>query len=174
MEVQHFERGTTQRRATAKVVGKYRFRLVEQPQEHDGGFLLGRAEAIFDEPLPAAELAPELVEALADLDEGQVLHFASATAPALARNAMALLDVQLGHVGQGGRYVFLERFGDLPPTPAVGQPCTSAALERLSFFLLGALVTDAAERRRCWPPVTHVHGWSIAALGSRLPAVDLS
>lgn len=156
-EIENFQRGTSQRLPLARLAGKYRFRLVEPPQEHEGGFSLGRCEAFFDEALPTRDLAPAPPEAPADdaqagdEAEGAVEARASsvrAPAPELARSAMALLEAQLGHVGQGGRRVFLERFGDLPPTPALGRPCTSAALERLSFFVLGALITNLTERRQ--------------------------
>mmetsp|Transcript_59553 Transcript_59553/g.192676 ORF Transcript_59553/g.192676 Transcript_59553/m.192676 type:complete len:446 (+) Transcript_59553:57-1394(+) len=147
-EIENFQRGTSQRLPLARLAGKYRFRLVEPPQEHEGGFSLGRCEAFFDEALPTRDLAPVPPEAPAvDAQAGdEAASSVRAPAPEVARSAMALLEAQLGHVGQGGRRVFLERFGDLPPTPALGRPCTSAALERLSFFVLGALITNLTER----------------------------
>merc|ERR1719436_1416021 len=67
----------------------------------------------------------------------------------LARCALDLLENQITNIGQGGRRVFIERFGEPPPIHggAVGAT-TSATMERLSFWLLGTLVSDNTERRK--------------------------
>jgi len=158
LEVGHIQRGTTQRRTVVRLVGKFRFWLAEAPQLHENGFALGRCEAFFDEALPVAELTGAVAvagvagaAAAAEEDvgaAGEEPPEPRATARQVAMVAMALLEAQLIHVGHGGRRIFEERFGDVPSAPAAGQPTTSAVLERLSFFLLGAMLTEAHERRQ--------------------------
>jgi len=147
LEIQNIQRGNTQRPTTVRLVGKFRFWLVEPPQVHEHGFHLGRCEAFFDEALPTADLAGSSGDSQ-PAATGEDVEPAPPSTSEVARAALMMLEEQLGHVGHGGRHMFLQHFGDVPPAPAVGQPTTSAALERLSFFLLGALLTDSAERRR--------------------------
>lgn len=147
LEIQNIRRGNTQRPTTVRLTGKFRFWLVEPPQMHDDGFHLGRCEAFFDEALPTADLAGSLGEPQAAAAEEQAAPAPSPTSE-VARAALMLLEEQFRHVGHGGRHMFEEHFGDVPAPPPLGQPTTSAAMERLSFFLLAALLTDSAERRR--------------------------
>jgi len=51
------------------------------------------------------------------------------------------------NVGQGGRHVFAGVHGEVPAPPAAGG-VTSASMERLSFWLLGALVEEGCQRRQ--------------------------
>jgi len=147
LEIQNLRRGNTQRPTTVRLAGKFRFWLVEPPQMHEQGFHLGRCEAFFDEALPTVDLAGTVGETQGAATTEQI-EPAPPSSAEVARAALVLLEEQFRHVGHGGRHIFEERFGDVPAAPAPGQPTTSAAMERLSFFLLGALLTNSAERRR--------------------------
>lgn len=148
-EIEHLERPPHQRRPRARLAGKFRFKLTEPPQAHEHGFALGRCEAFFDEALPTSDLQVEQSSGTAapEGEESAALPAGRRPAAEIARDLFALLEAQLRHVGHSGRRVFGERFGDLPAAPSASQPSTSASLERLSFWMLGALTTDEAERR---------------------------
>uniref|UniRef100_A0A7S2PTJ6 Uncharacterized protein n=1 Tax=Zooxanthella nutricula TaxID=1333877 RepID=A0A7S2PTJ6_9DINO len=141
LEIQHAEARNPHGRRRVRLLGKFRFWLVEAPRRHDEGFELGRCDAFFDEPLPPSELLAVQAEG----EEGASPPAESAVEA--AQLALCLLREQVSQLGEGGRHVFHSRFGDTP-TLGVGQAVTSASLERLSFWLLGALVTDRAERQR--------------------------
>lgn len=136
------------------LTGKFRFWLAEPPERHEDGFELGKAEAFFDEPLSPADLVvsrggPEAAAEVEDVtgDGGAAR---PPSAPEVAREALDLLERQLVHVGQSGRHMFLSKFGEVPALRGDGATgaTTSASLERLSFWLLGALLLGAAERRQ--------------------------
>lgn len=146
LEIEHVERMGQSIRA--HLSGKFRFWIVEPPQFHEAGFELGRCEAFFDEPLPMSALIISLVgEDAAEPDAPKPDGAAKSTAPELARAALDLLERQLVNVGQGGRHAFGDRFGDVPHLRTTGAT-TSAAMESLSFWLLGTLVSDDDYRRR--------------------------
>lgn len=149
-EIESVERGH-QRKPRARLAAKFRFWLAEPSQLHEHGFHLGRCEAFFDEALTMSDLLIDGTREAAPSDIGQETapSVARRTTAEIARDVLALLEVQLVHVGHSGRRVFGERFGDIPAPPRAGQPATSASLERLSFWFLGALLTDERERR-CW------------------------
>jgi len=149
-EIERVER-SAQRRTRLKVTGKFRFWLVEAPQRHELGFDLGRCEPFFDEPLSAHDLRSMATAAAAEAPaEGDTTGAPDERRPMaeVACGVLDLLEAQLGHVGHGGRSIFVDRFGDPPAPPGPSQAMTSASLERLSFWLLGVILTDAAERRR--------------------------
>uniref|UniRef100_A0A6T1BC94 RING-type domain-containing protein n=1 Tax=Alexandrium monilatum TaxID=311494 RepID=A0A6T1BC94_9DINO len=159
LEIQNVERPHRQQPQQQQVVrvqlmGKYRFWLTEAPEMHERGFELGRAEAFFDEPLPAADLAlsrggaPSPPEGAAGPDSDGVQELP--TTPEVALAALELLERQLVHVGQSGRHMFIAKFGEVPAVRSDGAAgaTTSASMERLSFWLLGALVMDPAERKQ--------------------------
>lgn len=163
LEIGHVERMPGQQMIRAHLVGIFRFWVVEPPQMHEDGFELGRCEAFFDEPLPlsALILSPASVpgsiggqdvatpagaeEAAATGDGGEM---PPEPAPTVARHALDLVEQQLVHVGQGGRHAFAAAHGDVPQLRSSTGATTSAALEQLSFWLLGALVSDDGEKRR--------------------------
>eukprot|EP00405_Crypthecodinium_cohnii_P024159 CAMPEP_0206488404 /NCGR_PEP_ID=MMETSP0324_2-20121206/42386_1 /ASSEMBLY_ACC=CAM_ASM_000836 /TAXON_ID=2866 /ORGANISM="Crypthecodinium cohnii, Strain Seligo" /LENGTH=408 /DNA_ID=CAMNT_0053967409 /DNA_START=30 /DNA_END=1253 /DNA_ORIENTATION=- len=134
------------REARVRLVGRFRFRLLEAPQLHQDGFFLGRCEAFFDTPLPLEELSGEAPEQQSEEGE-EVIDMPEPTAPELARAAVALLEGQFAHVGQAGKYQLFESLGEPPAPPAEGRAATSAGLEKLSFYLLAAIHTELAERR---------------------------
>lgn len=133
-------------------MGKFRFRIVEPPQVHEeGGFELGRCEAFFDTQLPLSDLVLSPPSAPgAETDEAEQTAADQAapepSLPEVARAALELLDRQLVHVGAGGRHDFSMRFGPTPVLRTTGTT-TSTAMEQLSFWLLGALVMDEADRK---------------------------
>jgi len=126
-----------------RLAAKFRFWIVEEPQANEGGFLLGRCEAFFDAPLPASELLGSAGQA-EEPGEGEP-HCESIAE--VAREALQLIEWQLVNVGQGGRHVFAGVHGEVPAPPAAGG-VTSASMERLSFWLLGALVEEGCQRRQ--------------------------
>lgn len=177
LEIENVER-RAQGPPTARVVGKFRFWLTEAPQVHEDGFELGRCEAFFDTPLPMSDLAPMPED---DGDQQQQQQPPQPQAPPLvevARYTLELLERQLVNIGHFGRNAFAARFGDAPALRVSGSGVTtSAAMEQLSFFLLGALVNDDAHRRR-WLASVDTRGRleacqrKLETAGSR-PALDL-
>uniref|UniRef100_A0A7S1A9D7 RING-type domain-containing protein n=1 Tax=Noctiluca scintillans TaxID=2966 RepID=A0A7S1A9D7_NOCSC len=127
LDIVNFERN----RARVSLAGKFRFRLREAPHMREDGFELGRCEAFFDAPLELNELSWNEIE-VEDVPR---------TASQIAKDALELLEGQLRSIGQGGRREFTEHLGDVPRGLT-----TSAGLERLSFFLLGAIVMEASTR----------------------------
>eukprot|EP00435_Cladocopium_sp_Y103_P036816 s1349_g9.t1 len=125
----------------AKMVGKSRVRLMEPPQLHEGGFELGRFQAVFDTPLPLSELAPVL--------EGGS---EEETAAQIAQKCTELMNRQIDMLGPGSRYVFTQSCGELPAVfrrrPGSALTFTSPDMEVLSFWLLGAIIMDASQRTR--------------------------
>mmetsp|Transcript_126013 Transcript_126013/g.306157 ORF Transcript_126013/g.306157 Transcript_126013/m.306157 type:complete len:451 (-) Transcript_126013:64-1416(-) len=146
LEIQDIERPPHQLQQPVRVrlVGKFRFWLVEPPEVHEEGFELGRVEAFFDEALSPADLALSRGEAEPpDADGVERL----LPAPEVARAALELLECQLVQVGHAGRRVFGGKFGEVPVLRTDGAT-TSASMERLSFWLLGVLLVDLSERRQ--------------------------
>jgi len=161
-EIENVER-LPQRWPRIRLLGKHRFWLVEAPQEHQDGFELGRCETFFDEARPLADLvltsaSPEASPAMAaDADSVADTERRQSTAD-VAKEALELLEIQLVRVGQGGRRAFHSKFGDLPTLrTGGGEGTTSANLEMISFWLLGALVTDSSNQRR-WLGSLDTHG----------------
>lgn len=124
----------------AKLVGKFRARIIEPPQLHEGGFELGRFQAVFDTPLPLNELA--------ELGTGEPAE--EETTAAIARKCIELMEAQLEMLGSSSRYVFTENCGELPPLfrRRPGSAVTSADMEVFSFWLLGAIMMDMPQRTR--------------------------
>lgn len=166
LELEGVER-STQRPPRARLVGKYRFWVTEPPQLHEDGFELGRCEPFFDAHLSLADLrlvaAPEPPRPLPTEEVEEVQQPAEGTAAEaeaqalpvegtaeVGRRVLELLEQQLQRVGQGGRRTFHAEFGEAPALRSGGQgvAVTSASLEQLSFWLLGALVTDRHTRRQ--------------------------
>eukprot|EP00929_Paragymnodinium_shiwhaense_P000239 TRINITY_DN100491_c0_g1_i1.p1 TRINITY_DN100491_c0_g1~~TRINITY_DN100491_c0_g1_i1.p1 ORF type:complete len:423 (-),score=108.18 TRINITY_DN100491_c0_g1_i1:60-1328(-) len=148
LEIEHVER-RGDAPLKVHVVGKYRFWVTEPPQVHDDGFELGRCEAFFDEALGTEQLLitppdrPGADDTAADSTADAQPPEERATDVAL--EALELLERQFVHVGQAGRHAFAARNGQ---TPALrGNATTSAALEQLSFWLLGSLVSNDSHRR---------------------------
>mmetsp|Transcript_21524 Transcript_21524/g.50175 ORF Transcript_21524/g.50175 Transcript_21524/m.50175 type:complete len:426 (+) Transcript_21524:108-1385(+) len=113
------------------LMGKFRFWLVERPDLHDQGFMQGRCEAFFDEPIPVGQLMPAAEDAT---DENM---------PDLAKAALADLERQLVSVGPDGRRAFSARHGDVPAIGAGAS--TSAEMERLSFWLTRSVLCSKDE-----------------------------
>lgn len=157
------------RPAHVVLVGKFRTRLAEPPQMHEEGFELAKCQAFFDTPLPMKELLlttnAEVLETV-PLEglEGTVEEQASAAA--LGSEAMDFIERQLQMLGEGTRYVFQGHCGEAPSVTRGRQPITSPGLEHLSFWLLGAIVMDDAQRRR-WLESTDTRG-RLAECHSRL------
>mmetsp|Transcript_83937 Transcript_83937/g.102820 ORF Transcript_83937/g.102820 Transcript_83937/m.102820 type:complete len:398 (+) Transcript_83937:48-1241(+) len=122
----------------ARLVGKFRARLVEPPQLHEAGFELGQFEAVFDTPLPVGELAP--------VQEGES---SEETAAVIVQKCIELMEGQLQMLGSGSRYVFTQSCGELPALfrRRPGSVATSADMEGLSFWLVGALIMDASRKQ---------------------------
>ncbi|CAE8588257.1 unnamed protein product [Polarella glacialis] len=176
----------TQQAPLLHLAGKFRVRLLEQPELHEDGFELGRCEAFFDTPLPVAELllSPESSPPSLDGGEGAPAPegpqgeraaqgsgeaaVARETAPAIAAAAMQLLERQLTACGGSGRHAFAQVCGEAPPALRPGSATTSASLEQLSFWLLGAIITSDADRRR-WLASTDTRG-RLAECRARLQA----
>merc|ERR1719199_1916717 len=143
LEIEHVERMPGQG-VRAHFVGKFRFWVVEPPQLHQDGFELGRCEAFFDEPLPlAALILSPAQDADTEVDAtGTEGECAIAPTPEVARASLELLERQLVNIGHAGRHAFRARFGDTPQLHSATGATTSAAMEMMSFWLLGVLVSD--------------------------------
>ncbi|CAE7357529.1 LONRF2 [Symbiodinium sp. CCMP2456] len=140
MNVEHL-RPAGRQAAQVTLVGKFRVRLTEQPHLHEDGFELGRFEAYFDTPLPLNLLGREAPQEGADGEE---------PAPLVAEAAMQAVERQLEMLGSGSRYVFTENCGE-PPAALRRRPggtLTSADLEQLSFWLLGAIMMHDGDRKK--------------------------
>lgn len=189
LEIEGVERNPPrlQQRPSVHGVGKYRFWLTEAAHIHDDGFELGRCEAFFDAPLAPADLRLS-EESLAAMPEQPSAEEVAAEdvpqcrqerAAAVARSASDLIQHQLTNIGQGGRHVFVARHGNTPPISTGHAPATttSAALEHLSFWLLGALRTQSNQRLD-WIRSIDTHARlefcreTLQAAGSR-PVLDL-
>jgi len=129
---------------SVRMMGKFRFWLVDQNDTADGGFKVGRIEPFFDLPLAPSQLVLRARRAHAHAgDEDEE--------PTTADRACELAEHLQAHfegVGHGGRFIFSSRFGDLPTLPSGSSPATSASLERLSFFFLAAFVTPATDSHK--------------------------
>ncbi|CAE7224487.1 LONRF3 [Symbiodinium natans] len=140
MSVEQLRPAARQQPAQVTLVGKFRVRLTEPPNMHEDGFELGRFEAYFDTPLPLNLLGREAPEG-GDGEE---------PAPVIAEGAMQAVERQLEMLGSGSRYVFTESCGE-PPAALRRRPggtLTSADLEQISFWLLGAIMMSDADRKR--------------------------
>lgn len=162
--------GAHMRPAHVVLVGKFRTRLAEPPQMHEDGFELCKCQALFDTPLPMKELLltenAEVSEVTPDGSEGTAEDQVSAAA--LGSEAMEFIERQLQSLGEGTRYVFQGHCGEPPSVMRSRQPITSPGLEHLSFWLLGAIVMEDAQRRR-WLESTDTRG-RLADCHARLAA----
>ncbi|CAJ1426855.1 unnamed protein product [Effrenium voratum] len=139
MNVEDFRPAERARSAHVRLRGKFRVNLIEPPHLHQDGFELGRFEAVFDTPLPLVELTRAGSEAESE-----------ETAAFVADKCVQLIDQKLAMLGIGSRHAFVESCGE-PPAAArrrPGIPATSPDLEQLSFWLLGSIIVDAAQRKR--------------------------
>lgn len=161
MEIESVER-QPQRLPRLRLAGKFRFRLMEAPQLHEDGFELGRCEAFFDTPLPLADLTLPADGGQPPAEDNND-EAANTTLPEIARAAMELLNYQIACLGQGGRRVCAEHLGDTPALSVRGGTATSAGMEHLSFWLLGAIVSEEAFRLR-WLASTDTRGRLEASL----------
>lgn len=149
LEIENVDRSNGQMHV--RLVGKHRFWVVEPPQVHEDGFELGRCESFFDEPLEltALLLEPPEPESAADGDAATAGNSRTEiTVPELARAVLDLLERQLENVGHSGRHAFMVRFGDMPRISSPTGASTSAAMEKLSFWILGAIVCKDEFRNR--------------------------
>eukprot|EP00928_Gymnodinium_smaydae_P023781 TRINITY_DN19486_c1_g3_i1.p1 TRINITY_DN19486_c1_g3~~TRINITY_DN19486_c1_g3_i1.p1 ORF type:complete len:571 (-),score=83.34 TRINITY_DN19486_c1_g3_i1:88-1752(-) len=132
----HRARPGTAAAPEASLFGDFRFRLLEDTQWHADGFELGRVEPVHDLPLPESELA---LDASGNASATSVL--------GIANNALDLIDGHVERLGAHGRHVFQASFGTAP-LPTGGDAITTAAVERLSFWLAGTLAVPAWRQER--------------------------
>eukprot|EP00931_Biecheleriopsis_adriatica_P094279 TRINITY_DN67947_c0_g1_i1.p1 TRINITY_DN67947_c0_g1~~TRINITY_DN67947_c0_g1_i1.p1 ORF type:complete len:427 (+),score=98.81 TRINITY_DN67947_c0_g1_i1:43-1281(+) len=152
--------GAPPRPAHVFLAGKFRVRLAEPPQLHEDGFELARSEAFFDTPLPITQLQLGGDEQpITDTPgEEQGLDQREESVPGLATKAMDLVEQRLEAMGPASRHVFLQHCGEAPTVLRSRQgSTTSAAMEQLSFWLLGAIKMDESQRRR-WLESTDTRG----------------
>lgn len=148
-----------QRPSRVRLTGRFRIRLQEPPQVQEEGFELGRCEVFFDTPLALADLLLTPAPAPGPEGESNEAQPAELTTAQVATAAMQLVERQLVSLGEGGRYTFNAHIGEPPPALRAGPAgsTSSAALETVSFWLLHAIVTTSADRRR-WLASTDTSG----------------